>query len=201
MWYLHARPYGERRKIGKSMANEVAPESDGAALRKLSEERLLAQCRWEAFRGPGPGGQKRNKTSSAVRLVHMPTGLSAIAHESRSQAQNRRKALMRLRHRLALELRQPIDPATFVRPGWFEALLGEGRRLELGQRSEDYLPALGLVLDVLEAAGGSVSEAARLLGISTGNLVRFLEKDEKAWGRVNQMRKGAGLKALRSEGN
>jgi protein subunit release factor B len=51
----------------------------------MPDNQLLADCRWEAFRGPGPGGQKRNKTSSAVRITHLPTGLSAIATESRSQ--------------------------------------------------------------------------------------------------------------------
>ena len=45
------------------------------------------------IRASGPGGQKRNKTSSAVRITHEPSGISAIANESRSQAENRRRAL------------------------------------------------------------------------------------------------------------
>ena len=40
----------------------------------LKEEILLKDCRFEAFRGPGPGGQKRNKTSNSIRLTHLPSG-------------------------------------------------------------------------------------------------------------------------------
>ena len=52
------------------------------------------------FRASGPGGQHRNKTSSAVRIKHLPTGVIAIAAESRSQHRNRLVALERLRSRL-----------------------------------------------------------------------------------------------------
>lgn len=51
---------------------------------------------WESFRGSGPGGQHKNKTSSCVRYRHIPTGITAESHESRSQAQNRRIAISRL---------------------------------------------------------------------------------------------------------
>src|SRR5271155_3533658 len=97
-----------------------------ADLRKLTDEQLLAQCRVEAYRGSGPGGQKRNKTSSAVRITHEATGLSAIGTESRSQSQNKSKALRRLRLRLALEIREPwkdrmVNPDVSVRSeGFFE---------------------------------------------------------------------------------
>src|SRR5258706_3785656 len=75
----------------------------------LTDEQLLAQCSVDTYRASGPGGQKRNKTSSAVRLRHGPSGLLVIAEESRSQHENRARALRRLRQALYLKLR---DEAT-----------------------------------------------------------------------------------------
>jgi len=53
----------------------------------------------EYMRGTGPGGQHRNKTSSACRITHIPTGISAYADE-RSQHTSRKKALQELKNRL-----------------------------------------------------------------------------------------------------
>src|SRR5436309_11339971 len=74
----------------------------------LSDAQLLAQCEVDTYRASGPGGQKRNKTSSAVRLRHLPSGLLVIAEESRSQHENRARALRRLRKALYLKLREPV---------------------------------------------------------------------------------------------
>src|SRR5215211_1092070 len=75
----------------------------------LTDEQLLAQCAVDTYRASGPGGQKRNKTSSAVRLRHPPSGLIVIAEESRSQHENRAKALRRLRQALYLKLRDELS--------------------------------------------------------------------------------------------
>ncbi len=59
------------------------------------------------FRSGGPGGQHRNKRCSAVRAVDPVTGLSAVASESRSQAENRERALRRLEEKVARLFRRP----------------------------------------------------------------------------------------------
>ena len=63
----------------------------------------------ETYRSSGPGGQRKNKTETAVRLRHLPSGITVIATEYRSQAQNRKLAFERLRDRL-IRLNRPRRP-------------------------------------------------------------------------------------------
>ena len=69
-------------------------------------EVLKDQVIIETYRSRGPGGQRKNKTETAVRLTHVPSGIVIVATEHRSQAQNRRLALERLRERL-IQMNRP----------------------------------------------------------------------------------------------
>ncbi|MGI5864948.1 MAG: peptide chain release factor-like protein [Myxococcales bacterium] len=87
----------------------VTPEQRQAAARslRLDDEALLAECEQEVFIASGPGGQHRNKSETAVRLRHLPTGLVASATERRSQQQNKATALERLRAKLEKRAKAP----------------------------------------------------------------------------------------------
>jgi hypothetical protein len=169
-----------------------------SAWTELSDAQLLAQCAVDTYRASGPGGQKRNKTSSAVRLRHLPTGLIVIAEESRSQHENRARALKRLRQALYLKLRDLV--ANDEASSWHQVLqaaLDQQGRLNLGARDSRFWPVAGIVLDVLSARQARVSEAAASLGISTGNLIDFLRTSPKLWEQVNILRGQFGHKPLK----
>lgn len=167
----------------------------------LSDTNLLAQCEVDTYRASGPGGQKRNKTSSAVRIRHLPSGLIVIAEESRSQHENRAKALKRLRQAFHLKLREPIGAdelaAVSARPE-VAAVRSVSGKLEVGRKDARYWPAVALILDVLEATQARVSETAAALGISTGHLIDFLETDPKIWEQANHLRQRFGHKPLKA---
>jgi protein subunit release factor B len=58
------------------------------------------------YRSSGPGGQRKNRRETAVRLRHIPTGITVVATEHRSQAKNRQLAMMRLKERLRVRSRR-----------------------------------------------------------------------------------------------
>jgi protein subunit release factor B len=58
--------------------------------------RLARDCEITPYKSSGPGGQKKNKTESSVRVRHLPSGIVRIATESRSQTANRELALERV---------------------------------------------------------------------------------------------------------
>jgi len=56
----------------------------------------INDCEVQTFKASGAGGQKRNKTSSAVRVIHHPSGARAESSESRSQYENKRTAFIKM---------------------------------------------------------------------------------------------------------
>ncbi|MGH9970858.1 MAG: peptide chain release factor-like protein [Pyrinomonadaceae bacterium] len=65
-----------------------------------TDEDLLRECEIETFRSSGPGGQHVNKTESAVRLRHLPSGITVASQQERSQHRNKAICLQKLRRRI-----------------------------------------------------------------------------------------------------
>ena len=65
-----------------------------------SDEELLKKCNVDTFRARGKGGQHTNKTESAVRMTHLPTGIVVVCQDERSQYRNKQKCFVQLRKKL-----------------------------------------------------------------------------------------------------
>lgn len=163
---------------------------------RLDDDTLLAQCDVHTFRASGPGGQKRNKTSSAVRLHHRPTTLMAKAAEDRSQHVNKRRALRRLRRALATDILEALDLTTYARSAEVAGAVDSGGRLRWRPRSVEADLVINEVLSLLNSATGRTAAAAACLGIATANLIQVLESDPQVWRAANRIRQAHGRKAL-----
>ena len=162
----------------------------------LEDSALLAQCEVHTYRSSGPGGQKKNKTSSAVRLHHQPTGLVSKGEEERSQHVNKARALRRLRFSLATDLLSEVDLDTYSPSSRLETCL-HGGKLELRLKDHRSLFVINEVLSLLHSNRGRVSEAATAIGISTANLVKFLQIHPRVWRKVDHIREVSGLNSLK----
>lgn len=159
----------------------------------LPPEKLLADCDVRHERRSGPGGQHRNKVSTAVVLIHRPTGVRSEASERRSQAENHREALQRLRVRLAIEVRSAV---TRPAPSELWQSRSRGGKLAVNVAHEDFPALLAEALDAIAGAEFDAAAAAAQLAVSTSQLVKFLKDEPAAFALVNAARRQRGLHAL-----
>ncbi len=175
----------------------------------MDDSALLAQCDVNLYKASGPGGQHRNKVTSAVRLVHRASGIGAGASESRSQHENRRMALRRLRMQIACKVRRPLDAETCLEGRWIRPTVvaeclftvrgGQARgrgRLEIGRKDHRFWEVAACLLDLLEAFDGRLAEAAKPLGITTSNLATVLQSDRHLLGAAQAIRREHGCKPI-----
>lgn len=98
-----------------------------------SDEDLLRECELDTFRARGPGGQHVNKTETAVRLKHLPSGLVVTCREQRSQHRNKTICLRKLRERIEQLNRRPAErvPTRLPRGAKRRTLEAKARRSRL----------------------------------------------------------------------
>jgi hypothetical protein len=170
-----------------------------AGLLLASDDALIAQCEVDRYRASGPGGQHRNKTESAVRLRHKPTGVTAIGEDSRSQAENKVHAVRRLRSAIALQVREPVSLEGFAASPRLAAFVAGGTA-PLGARTRqtgEYWASIAELLDVLVAGDVEIGATAQRLGITTGALSKLLLHDDAVARTVNDLRRARGMRPLR----
>lgn len=123
-----------------------------------------ADIRMEVFRASGAGGQHINKTSSAVRLIHEPTGLVASSQEERSQLQNRERAMNRLKSLLAAKIEEEHQAE-------LDAIAGKQAQVGWGSQIRSYvMQPYQMVKDLRTEV-----ETAAVDAVFNGELDQFME--------------------------
>jgi hypothetical protein len=186
---------------GARKAPEPRPQAGVAAKAAwawlaLPPEDLLRGCRQARFQGSGPGGQKRNRVYSGVRLSHPASGLTGECVDSRASARNVSEALARLRLNLALAAVAPQGNWSVTRDR-LDFAGGPPFRPGANPAHADY-PRFALrALHLLNGHGGQLAPAAASLGCTASALTRFFKAEKAVWAKAREIRVANGLHPLK----
>ncbi len=159
----------------------------------LSEEELLKDCTLRSDRRSGPGGQHRNKVETAVIILHTPSGTQAEANQRRSQAENRREAIARLRLALATQVRtdqRRSEPSAL----WQQR--SRAGRLSVSSKHDDFACLLAECLDQLRICDYALPQCAEYFAVTSSQLIKLLRQHPPALLAVNAQRQQRGMHKL-----
>ena len=162
------------------------PLSESVHPAALPPDVLHARCQETRTRRSGPGGQHRNKVETAIVLFDPQTEIAAEASERRSQNDNRRVAIFRLRLNLALGFRLESSPDDAFSEVWTTRC--HNGRVSINPSHDDFPTLLAEVLDRIVACDWNVSAAADQLHATTSQIVRLLKHEPRAMTLVNRER-------------
>lgn len=94
----------------------------------ILDDELIKQCHVSAYRASGSGGQHINVTDSAVRLVHIPTGIVVTSQKERSQLLNKKECLKKLR--------KIVDKLNYRKPKRIATRMGMSVRIKNKEKKE-----------------------------------------------------------------
>jgi hypothetical protein len=159
----------------------------------LPEELILRECRISFRRASGPGGQNRNKVETGVTLVHLPTNVESQATEFRTQGENRKLALKRLRTLLAISVRsEPSEEGVaFVRRYVAK------ERLAISESNWDWPAVIAELLNRISEHAWQIAPVAAELETTSTQILKSLARESDAMIYLNTNRRALGLPVLK----
>ena len=146
-------------------------------LLSLDDSQLLKLCKVSTLRRPGPGGQKKNVTDSAVRLRLTGENIEATAGESRSQHTNKASALNRMRLEIGLNLRAVVEDDFIL--------------------NKNYPEIIALIFDYLADNNWDPRLLAKEMNIGQKAVLKIIEKDRRAIRALTEAKQTSSLRHSR----
>jgi len=152
---------GNARRQTSFAAVEVYPALDDVSAVEIDDKEI----RIDTYRSSGAGGQHVNKTSSAIRITHLPTGIVVTCQDERSQLQNRAKAMDKLKAILAARAEEEREAELHQIAGGRQAQVGWGSQIR-----SYVLQPYQMVKDLR-----TEHESGNVMGVLDGDLDPFME--------------------------